>query len=72
VSDRIGFIGLGNLGLPLATNLLTAGYALLVYNRTASKADALIAQGAHPAARPVDARQARGKLPDFVRRLLGA
>jgi 3-hydroxyisobutyrate dehydrogenase-like beta-hydroxyacid dehydrogenase len=55
MSDRIGFIGLGHLGFPMATNLLTAGYALLVYNRTASKADSLVAQGAHLASRPVDA-----------------
>jgi 3-hydroxyisobutyrate dehydrogenase-like beta-hydroxyacid dehydrogenase len=55
MSETIGFIGLGNLGLPIATNLLNAGYALRVYNRTASKAEALVAQGAHLATRPVDA-----------------
>jgi 3-hydroxyisobutyrate dehydrogenase-like beta-hydroxyacid dehydrogenase len=55
MSDAIGFIGLGDLGLPMATNLLQAGYALLVYNRTASKAEALVAQGARLANRPADA-----------------
>jgi 3-hydroxyisobutyrate dehydrogenase-like beta-hydroxyacid dehydrogenase len=55
MSETIGFIGLGNLGLPIATNLLNAGYALRVYNRTASKAEVLVAQGAHLATRPVDA-----------------
>jgi 3-hydroxyisobutyrate dehydrogenase-like beta-hydroxyacid dehydrogenase len=54
MSEMIGFIGLGHLGLPMATNLLNAGYALRVYNRTASKADSLVAQGAHLASRPVD------------------
>lgn len=54
MSETIGFIGLGQLGLPMATNLLTAGYALRVYNRTASKADSLVARGAHQATRPVD------------------
>ena len=39
MSEMIGFIGLGHLGLPMATNLLNAGYALRVYNRTASKAE---------------------------------
>ncbi|MEO8551721.1 MAG: NAD(P)-dependent oxidoreductase [Kofleriaceae bacterium] len=43
---HIGFIGLGLLGLPMATNLLDAGHALKVYNRTASKADPLVARGA--------------------------
>ena len=55
VSEMIGFIGLGRLGLPLATNLLDAGYALCVYNRTMSKAEPLVAKGAQRANRPVDA-----------------
>ncbi|GCF09995.1 NAD(P)-dependent oxidoreductase [Dictyobacter arantiisoli] len=55
MSETIGFIGLGNLGLPLASNLLNAGYALRVYNRTASKAEPLVAQGAQQVNRPVDA-----------------
>ncbi|WP_262885380.1 NAD(P)-dependent oxidoreductase [Foetidibacter luteolus] len=42
----LGFIGLGNLGTPIAENLLNKGHALQVYNRTASKADALKAKGA--------------------------
>lgn len=44
---KIGFIGLGNLGTPIAENLLQKGHALLVYNRTASKAQPLIAKGAN-------------------------
>ena len=42
----IGFIGLGNLGLPIATNLLKAGYDLRVYNRTKEKSSSLAAMGA--------------------------
>ncbi|HXN13327.1 MAG TPA: NAD(P)-dependent oxidoreductase [Candidatus Acidoferrales bacterium] len=42
----IGFIGLGSMGLPIASNLLTAGHKLRVYNRTASKAEPLIKSGA--------------------------
>ncbi len=66
MSETIGFIGLGHLGLPLATNLLTAGYALRVYNRTASKADSLVAQGAHLASRPVDAVTSGGIVVTIV------
>ena len=43
---RIGFIGLGIMGFRMASNLLNAGYELTVYNRTKTKADALINQGA--------------------------
>ncbi len=43
---RVGFIGLGNMGLPIARNLLKAGHELTVYNRTRSKAEALVAAGA--------------------------
>jgi len=38
---KIGFIGLGNMGTPMAQNLIKAGYHLQVYNRTISKADEL-------------------------------
>jgi 3-hydroxyisobutyrate dehydrogenase-like beta-hydroxyacid dehydrogenase len=55
MKESIGFIGLGDLGLPVATNLLDAGYPLVVYNRTAAKADSLVARGARHAAQPVDA-----------------
>jgi len=46
---RIGFIGLGNMGLPIARNLLRAGHQLIVYNRTRSKAETLAAAGAQVA-----------------------
>src|SRR5271166_357619 len=42
----LGFIGLGHMGLPIATNLLKAGYQLRVYNRTKQKAEPVIAAGA--------------------------
>jgi 3-hydroxyisobutyrate dehydrogenase-like beta-hydroxyacid dehydrogenase len=66
MSETIGFIGLGQLGLPMATNLLTAGYALRVYNRTASKAESLVAQGAQQATRPVDAVTSGGIVATIV------
>ncbi len=36
---KVGFIGLGNMGSPIARNLAKAGHALTVYNRTRSRAD---------------------------------
>ena len=48
----VGFIGLGRMGLPMAHNLLEAGYRLSVFNRTAARADGLCAQGATRAATP--------------------
>jgi 2-hydroxy-3-oxopropionate reductase len=50
--ERIGFIGLGIMGQGMAANLLKAGFPLTVWNRTASKADGLVAQGAQLAATP--------------------
>lgn len=46
MNTSVGFVGLGNMGLPMAQNLLKAGYALHVFNRTAAKAEALLGQGA--------------------------
>ena len=46
VSRTIGFIGLGLMGRPMAMNLLKAGHALTVWNRTASRAEELVAAGA--------------------------
>ena len=42
----VGLIGLGNMGTAFAERLLDGGYDLLVYNRTAAKADPLAARGA--------------------------
>jgi 3-hydroxyisobutyrate dehydrogenase-like beta-hydroxyacid dehydrogenase len=46
MTTSVGFIGLGNMGLPMAQNLLKAGRTLHVYNRTQSRAESLLAQGA--------------------------
>ena len=54
MNKHIGMIGLGNLGLPIAANLLASGYALKVYNRTPGKAAALVTQGAQLAAQAAD------------------
>ena len=38
---KVAFLGLGNMGLPMARNLAKSGHELTVYNRTAKRADAL-------------------------------
>lgn len=55
---RIGFIGLGTMGLPMAANLLKKGYEVTVYNRTPGKADELVSLGAEVAASPAQTAQA--------------
>ncbi|MBR1761517.1 MAG: NAD(P)-dependent oxidoreductase [Schwartzia sp.] len=50
----VGFIGLGVMGASMASRLLGGGYELIVYNRTKSKADSLLAQGAKWAAAPAE------------------
>jgi len=46
MSKKIGFIGIGLMGLPMAKNILKAGYNLKVFNRTKSKAEPLKEYGA--------------------------
>lgn len=52
---KIGFIGLGTMGAPMAANLLKQQFEVIVYNRTASKCEPLIALGASAAATPREA-----------------
>jgi 3-hydroxyisobutyrate dehydrogenase-like beta-hydroxyacid dehydrogenase len=54
MSETLGFIGLGNMGEPIAANLLAAGFGLRVYNRTASKAAPLAAKGAQVVQTPAE------------------
>jgi 3-hydroxyisobutyrate dehydrogenase-like beta-hydroxyacid dehydrogenase len=51
---KVGFIGLGKMGFPMATNLLAAGHRVTVYNRAKSRADSLAARGAIVADTPED------------------
>ncbi|HTM35173.1 MAG TPA: NAD(P)-dependent oxidoreductase [Terriglobales bacterium] len=52
---KIGFIGLGNMGIAMAANLFKAGHDLTVYNRTTEKAQPLVSQGARLARSLADA-----------------
>src|SRR5205807_5045734 len=49
---RVGFVGLGLMGLPMARNVLNAGFQLTVYNRTAAKAAPLVEAGAEQVGSP--------------------
>jgi len=51
----VAFLGLGKMGEPIAANILRAGYRLVVWNRTPSKAGVLIAGGATWAKSPAEA-----------------
>jgi 3-hydroxyisobutyrate dehydrogenase-like beta-hydroxyacid dehydrogenase len=52
--EKVGFVGLGRMGAGIANNILKAGFRLTVYNRTASKAGALVRAGAKLARSPKD------------------
>lgn len=61
-TPTLGYIGLGIMGEPMARNLMNAGHDLVVYNRTAAKGDALVADGATRADAPAEvARQVGGE-----------
>jgi 3-hydroxyisobutyrate dehydrogenase len=49
---KLGLIGLGIMGKPMALNLLKAGFPLTVYNRSRAPVDLLASQGARVAASP--------------------
>ena len=75
---RIGYIGLGTMGGAMAENLIRAGYSLIVYNRTVSKTEKLIALGSSLAATPAEvARKSEvifvnvSDTPDVLESVLG-
>ena len=52
MKPTIGFIGLGLMGKPMARNLLKAGFSVTVWNRTLSRAEELVREGAKLGADP--------------------
>jgi 3-hydroxyisobutyrate dehydrogenase len=52
--ENIGFVGLGIMGQGMAHNLLKAGFALTVWNRTASRAESLAEAGAQVGRSPAE------------------
>lgn len=52
---RIGFLGLGKMGTPMARHILAAGHELAVWNRTEGKTEPLLREGAIAAGTPAEA-----------------
>jgi 3-hydroxyisobutyrate dehydrogenase-like beta-hydroxyacid dehydrogenase len=52
---KVGLLGLGNMGTPMALRLLAAGHELSVWNRTEERTKPLIHEGAIAAATPAEA-----------------
>jgi 3-hydroxyisobutyrate dehydrogenase-like beta-hydroxyacid dehydrogenase len=57
MEKKIGFMGLGSMGIPMAKNLIDAGYHLQVYNRTIEKADELKSTSITKCKSPAEAAQ---------------
>ena len=57
--DRIGFVGVGNLGVHLARSLLRAGFGLTVHDLDESAAAGLVEAGAEWASSPAEADRGR-------------
>jgi 3-hydroxyisobutyrate dehydrogenase-like beta-hydroxyacid dehydrogenase len=66
VKPNVGLVGLGLMGRPMGLNLLKAGFPLTVWNRTASRAESLVAVGAKLAASPQEAASASDILLTIV------
>lgn len=62
----VGLIGLGLMGRPMGHNLLKAGFPLVVWNRTASRAESLVAAGAQLASSPREVASASDVLITIV------
>ena len=54
MKETIGFIGLGLMGRPMAKNLLTAGYPVIVNSRSRGPVDDVVSAGARAAASPAE------------------
>ena len=52
---HLGFLGLGAMGLPMATNLVRAGFPMTIWNRSVARTQELAAAGARVASSPSDA-----------------
>jgi 3-hydroxyisobutyrate dehydrogenase len=57
MDKKVGIIGLGIMGMPMARNLIKAGFEVTAYNRTPSKTAQLVTEGAIKAASPKEAAQ---------------
>ncbi len=68
MAEKVGFIGLGIMGGPMAKNLIAEGHELVLYNRTREKAEDLAGDGATVAGSPKEVAEQSGivitMLPD--------
>lgn len=78
MTQTVGFIGLGLMGRPMAKNLLKAGFALVVHNRSSGAVDDLVGHGAERADSPADVARRATRIitmvpdsPDVERVLTG-
>ena len=55
---RVGFVGLGRMGMPMSRHLLESGFDLTVHNRSRGKVEEMARLGAHPASSPAEVTQA--------------
>ena len=51
-AERLGYLGLGMMGFPMARRLLSAGHDVKVWNRSSGKVAALVEAGAKAASHP--------------------
>ena len=58
MAERVGFIGLGIMGKPMARNLMEAGYELMVHNRSRETVEELSREGARAAGSPKELAEA--------------
>jgi 3-hydroxyisobutyrate dehydrogenase-like beta-hydroxyacid dehydrogenase len=66
MKPTVGLIGLGLMGKPMGKNLLKAGFRLVVWNRTAARADELVSEGAKRGANPREVAAAADVLITIV------
>ena len=73
--ERLGFIGVGRMGDPMARNLLTAGFELTIYDTSAAAIEPLKALGAQVAKSPLEVASAAEVVlvslptPDIVKKV---
>jgi 2-hydroxy-3-oxopropionate reductase len=66
MTDRVGFIGLGLMGKPMALNLLKKGFAVVAHSRSAPPVDVVVAAGATRATSPAEVAAAADVIVTMV------
>jgi 3-hydroxyisobutyrate dehydrogenase-like beta-hydroxyacid dehydrogenase len=66
MKERIGFVGLGQMGQPMALNLLRAGFELRVFDLREERLAPLVAQGVEPGASPGEVTEPGGIVLSMV------